>query len=451
MSTLATPMAGPSLMLPAGVNRLGYALLFFGLAFCSGQRFLLPYLSAYACLVPLLLLVLLQPPPALRNALVVMALLVKVDLGDTAYMETFNVVRFAIYVCAIFVLAGRVHNDFAKTRYLLAFTGALAILTMFNTSGIDPYTMMRDCLTVILVFLVVLCSGQSREVVMSFAALNCFALGLLCSEFVNILFFYQKLSGHYLSYDSLKCVLAFSSIYYLIKRQRIVALVLIGLTTYVFVQYSARTLILSYIVLLLMIYMSMAHGAWKKIQALLVLLGIGGGALMLLSNYSLESNRVFSVVLLWMDAGDFYDYFRLLDPVRSTEHGLFFERSWFHILFGDGLGSGLVDTGGRLAFVKFDAGAFSDKEINEGVFYRLHDSWIYIGLRFGLVSVVLVNWFFARAIFSRVPERMVLGSLGLLLLNNAAFSIPGLLMIALVAKQMVRLDAAGAPTHSPRP
>jgi hypothetical protein len=108
-------------------------------------------------------------------------------------------------------------------------------------------------------------------------------------------------------------------------------------------------------------------------------------------------------------------------------------------VFGSGLGSGFEDKTGVLSFIPFGSGAFSDHELAEGHFYRLHDTWIYFGLRLGVVFVCAAYWLFIRAMFSVSKDRVLWGSLGLLMMNSATFSIAGLLLTALVAKQLFLL------------
>lgn len=153
---------------------------------------------------------------------------------------------------------------------------------------------------------------------------------------------------------------------------------------------------------------------------------------------------MFGFLFAHENAAGLLDFIRVLDPVRYVEHEMFFQRPWYEMPFGSGLGSGLIDTTGQLSFVLPNTGAFTDKELLEAKYFRLHDPWIYFGLRLGLAFVVAVYAFFVRASLSRTRETVVLGGFGLLLFNAATFSISGLLMTALVAKQVALQFQGGA-------
>ena len=66
---------------PAAFAALFAALL----GLLAGQRFLLPIVSAFICLVPLALAVLFWRKPAVRNSMTCLALLSKVDSSSIAY------------------------------------------------------------------------------------------------------------------------------------------------------------------------------------------------------------------------------------------------------------------------------------------------------------------------------------------------------------------------------
>jgi len=150
----------------------------------------------------------------------------------------------------------------------------------------------------------------------------------------------------------------------------------------------------------------------------------------------LEGQRLFGFLFAHESAGGMLEFLRVLDPVRYVEHEMFFQRPLLEMPFGSGLGSGLIDTAGQLSFVQPNTGAFSDEELLAAKYFRLHDPWIYFGLRLGLVFVVIAYAHFIRATLNRKRDIVVLGGFGLILFNAATFSISGLLMTALVAKQI---------------
>ena len=66
----------------------------------------------------------------------------------------------------------------------------------------------------------------------------------------------------------------------------------------------------------------------------------------------------------------------------------FFDRD-FSVILGDGLASGLFDSRGEL-IVSYDATAFSESEISSSKYYNLHDTIPDLGLRFGLLFVLIL-------------------------------------------------------------
>jgi len=116
----------------------------FVVGFISAQRFTFPYLSAYVCLVPLGFALLVWQRVGVRNLLIIVSLFAKVDLGDVAYMETLNVIRFVIYILAFLLLVGRVRVGASIVLLLLAYLTIIGSSTLINSDDIDLYTFVRD-------------------------------------------------------------------------------------------------------------------------------------------------------------------------------------------------------------------------------------------------------------------------------------------------------------------
>jgi hypothetical protein len=111
------------------------------------------------------------------------------------------------------------------------------------------------------------------------------------------------------------------------------------------------------------------------------------------------------------------------------------------LLFGSGLGSGLVDSLGVLSYVPIDAQyAFTAEEIAAGVFFNLHDFWIDFGLRFGLVSVGAI--FYLVVLRQMRSGRFAVGVWFGLLLLNTTFATSGLLLMAVMYRFWPKCDLA---------
>jgi hypothetical protein len=421
----------------------GAVVVAFVVAFAAGQRFTVPYVSAYACLVPVAMALFFWRTPHVRNAFVAMALLAKVDSSEIAYLNTLNALRFLIYAMSFAVVFERFEIQDRRFFSYLAYVLILVAISLFNHSGIDAYSLIRDVITLVLLLAVLGCRSDRAESMLTVAVLVWFSAGLLTAELVNLAFFYPDGSLYYLSYDSLKGIVVLASLYAMIKGRFVLFVLLFAGTVVVLAGYATRMLLLSYLVCIGILLVG-AGVSWRGKAAALFIFLLGLVALFaVISVETLESNRVFSVIYALSASGDWIEYVRLLDPVRFVEHQLFFDRPILELVFGSGLGSGFVDKTGIFSFVPFGSGAFSDLELTQGRYFRLHDAWIYFGLRLGLVFVVLVYGFFIKSMLSRSGEKALLGALGFLVINTGTFSIAGLFMAALVAKQLLVRETRG--------
>lgn len=411
--------------------------LLFAVGFLSAQRFAAPTISAYTCVMPLMLALIMWPRRSMRNVLIIAALLSSVDYGDVVYQETAAPVRYVIYGLVLSIFVSGFKLDQRRAVLFLAYVSALLLITATNISNADGYTLARDGVTLGLLFLVIVRPGCEGQVV-SVQSLNHYALGLLTAEILNVvLFFDMTATGHYLSYQSVKSIVTFSSIYYLVKGRAALALLLIAVTLVVLVNYATRAIFFSYLLVLILLGIRQLVLSRALGRATLIVGGLCLTAMLLapLAGGSLETTRVTRPFALWMSMG-LQEGLYAIDPVRYVEHELFFERGLARILAGDGLGSGFVDQEGAFSFVPFDSGAFSDRELVEGKYYRLHDAWIYFGLRFGLLAVLAVYTVIVVAITASSVERALVGCFALIALNCASFSIAGLLLTALLGVKL---------------
>lgn len=425
----------------------GLLLLLFFVGFLSSQRLLAPYASAYVCLIPFGLALVYWRIKPFRDLMLVVSLLAKVDSSDIAYMDTLNYVRFIIYFLVLVVFLGEFRIKLNVLVALVCYVGFIIVLTINNIVDVDAYTLVRDLITLALIIVVVVSQRKSvNGYIVKAVHVNYFSLGLLFGEILNLLFFFDRSLGHYLSYDSLKCIVCFSSLYYYVTGRRMIGFFLIIPTLVVLIEYATRMLVFGYLFVLLTIYFSFPG---RKINVVLTgIVFLVASSFYANTENMVESSRVFGIFFIDGGSGDIFEIFRLLDPVRFVEHEMFFEQDWFHLIFGNGLGAGFIDTTGRFGFVPFDSGAFSDRELNEGRFYRLHDAWIYFGLRFGLGFVVFSYVILFREILCGNADRVLTGGLAFLMLTTATFSIAGLVMTAILIFQLkFQLDLDVSNTH----
>ncbi len=227
-----------------------------------------------------------------------------------------------------------------------------------------------------------------------------------------------------------------ASLYLLAKGRLLSFIPVFACTMLVIIGYATRMLLISYLGIVLLLFFGKAISNTVKIAIVGLFCAVIVTVALTLPPEILEGQRMFGFLFAHEGAAGVLDFIRVLDPVRFVEHEMFFQRPWFEVPFGSGLGSGLIDTTGQLSFVQPNTGAFSDKELLESKYFRLHDPWIYFGLRLGLVFVLAAYVFFIKAALNRARDIVLLGGFGLILFNAATFSISGLLMTALVAKQL---------------
>lgn len=422
-------------------------LMLFVCGFFAVQRFTITPKNAVICAIPLGLFAVQMLRNHHQTALtcLVLALFLSIDNGGSAYAETVAPLRYIIYVSAIIMLFylsnWRIQRKPLLLAALLCCGIAFGSLTSaFGSTPIDAVTLQRDVIALFVLSAFLLDRNSTKlDLYLLFSG----SLGYLVGEVTNALFLYRDFT-EYLNYDSLKAFVVFPFIYTLLTRRSIVIqLVLAFATLYVFFLYGTRMITLSIFVLLgaTLVVTLIRNGHGKG------LLGFIGGLLILanldliktISDTDLVQFKALSFIIQLQENFEISDISRMLavlDPVRFAEHQLFFERPILEVIFGSGLGSGIYDANGALAFVTFDQTAFSENEIVTSTFYNLHDFWIDFGLRFGLLPLAyLIYQTVLREIQHNYPWHGVL--FGMVLLNTT-FATSGLLLTALLVRFLPR-------------
>lgn len=281
----------------------------------------------------------------------------------------------------------------------------------------------------------VLCSDpKNTRFPIDFKLLNYLLVIYLFSELINIFLkpFLGFSANDYLSYTSTKSLVVLPSFYYLLKKNFKIALPIILLTVIVLIGYSTRMIILTYTISLLIIFFASIRISLKHIFAFALVVFV----IILFSNsleLDFESFKATGVFIQLFADGELFEKFLLIDPVRYYETKMFFERSFFSIFFGDGFGSGLIDKQNYLHFVKVTDSAFSAEELNSRRYYNLHDTWIDLGLRFGLVSIMFSYFYIFRWIYFR--KNLVVqisAALLIVLFSCITYSTQGLLILSFI-------------------
>jgi hypothetical protein len=198
--------------------------------------------------------------------------------------------------------------------------------------------------------------------------------------------------------------------------------------------------LITYFIITAILFVRIIHKNKKGFIVAVLLCLFIGVSWKAINDEEIQGNRVFDMLIDWKAIGGASEYFQLVDPVRFAEHKLLFARNPLRILFGDGLGAGFKDRDNSFHFVRYNQGAFSEKEIDQGIYFRLHDTWISLGLRFGLLVVLILYAYLFRQLWNRSMEVAFASSMSLMMVNCALFSTAGTIVAGIWLQQMYGLS-----------
>ncbi len=403
----------------------------FTLGYLGAQRFLLPHFYAYAC-VPIFIIALLlrerQRPQS--NALVIFSLFLSVDNGGEVYGITGAIIRYSIYICLTYLF----FSSTLDVRRLLIVTALIALpvfLTFLLSYSINFQTLYRDGILLLLLLSFSFIHKDNFSIQIHLLVFG--IIGYIIADFLNFILIFRTISDDYLSYNSTKALIVLPFFYFLVEKRKIWAFLIFIITNVVLIAYGTRMLFLSFLVAAALGIITTKSLSLKFI-VIIVLIGLVTIQILSSFNFIPESLKATGVIVQLLSDGDFQDKLRLIDPTRYTEHFLFFNRQWFDILFGSGLGSGLSDPTNEFYFVGVDATAFSVEELSSRYFYNLHDTWIDLGLRFGLLLVGLFYFLILRSVFSDRGICKLIGLVLFVLFTCTTYTTSGLLLIAAFSK-----------------
>lgn len=419
------------------VNENKNIIFLLTIGFLSAQRFTFSYISPYFSVLPLLLLAVFKLNKQRKDGLgfLIIASLASVDLGGGVYYETNIIIRFSIYVLILYSLI--VSIQFKEIKKFIISIGVLGFY-LINTLVHEPiyftYQFYRDIL-ILFVTLIVFNIKPNIDLHIKPETLLYFSIGMIFSECLNIIFWYRQESESYLNYSSLKFIVCVPILFMIGKRKNPFFILLsLPFVLLVIVNYNSRMLLLT----LIFVSMIMIIG-WVRIKFIVFFLLL---ALLQIISFEhevlqkLETNRVYGMFANIVQSVNLFELLAVLDPVRFTENSLFFSQSVIDILFGQGIGAALNDNTGVLGNLADDGSSFSQNELLSSSYYVLHDSWLWFGLRFGLLSYVVVLTWGIKQCFIKNSIRSFWGGIFLLALFNSSFSIMGILITALFAIQI---------------
>jgi hypothetical protein len=392
------------------------------------QRVYLDPIYAYVCLLFLYQYVIKK-----SDVYLLFSLLTVVDNGGGAYYETPGIIRYLIWSVAIYRLIDRKKFTVSSIILLLGWVLALTVLGVLNIEEFDLNTFKNNIFIIVCFFLI---SGRGGKLNINLNQVVTPILFLGFGELINLYFGVVKIED-YLNYNTSKYIIAIPALVMLVRKEYLKFFCIAPITFLILINYGSRMASLIFIVTIALEIFSVIKITPNSLFLLIILgftFGIfqdsarDGGV----ENDMLDSYKFGRLIYNVMTENDPLELLDKIDPVRSQEHKLFFDRNWYEILFGGGLGRGIRDVKGYLSVVGYSNTAFSDEELESKTFHRFHDLWIDFSLRFGVIAFLVVLGKLLIGVYSHGSDNKLKSLLVLGFVFTAYYSYIGLLITTVI-------------------
>jgi hypothetical protein len=261
----------------------------------------------------------------------------------------------------------------------------------------------------------------------------------MAGELLNILMG-AIVPGEYLNYNSIKSLIAFPSFYFISKRKFLIGYFLVAITFIILLYYVSRIILIIYFIAIFIHFIQNKKGGISINNMIFMITAV---ILLVIFRDNLTSFTYFKfgAMINNIIQGENLDIiFQSIDPVRFAEMKIFLDRNLSEIILGSGFGVGLNDANNYLGFIKLQGltTAFTESEIESGIYFNFHDLWIDIGLRFGLLLLAICIWTIAKLMIKQNNNVYPLAQLLFLLIFSAFFSTAGLILISIIALSLRR-------------
>ena len=415
-------------------------ILVFLIGFLSVQRFTISF-YVYVPLLIFLLIPLASKADDQKQRLLTLLLLGLFFLVDNGgnYGEAPIYLRYSFYILLLLSIFFTTNGFFKyKTVIFLFFCLFLFLYSLFVEVTIGyfhDWGVFINNIQIMFLLLLIFCSVRNAKIdnMLFFNGV----LGYLIGELINVLFFYNN-SNEYLNYSSLKGLVIFPALYVTVKNFSLITKMLLwAVVVYVLLHFGSRMLIVSLV--FLTIVMTVTNLNTRNFGKIIFLVFITYAASFFdivgltvdLGYGKYKAAAVIPLIISKFSGSSILDLVKFLDPVRLGEHLLFFDRPFFQIVLGNGLGSGVFDGDGVLDIANSHATAFSPREIRSSVYFNFHDIWIDFSLRFGILTSAVIVFFLWKDYKNR-QDFMRTFLLGFLIINST-YTISGLLMTTILA------------------
>jgi hypothetical protein len=406
----------------------------YSLAIAGSQRILFSSFYGIICLFFLVLsFYYINKEKEKFNTLLIFSIFLSIDNGAGSYTETTSIIRYTIYLVAIIAMLYDFTIRLPRLLLFLCFLLPPILITIYYAADIDITTIKRDMLILLIISIVLCRGGNLLQFKIDLSLLSKLLLAYILGEYLNILFFFENTEYGYLSYDSTKSLIVLPALYYLQNGKRWLAIIFISLLSYVLLLYATRMIILIFISVLALHFLSTLKKAGViKIAGVTIISSFFIiAAIELIDYFPLHDFKFTHSLALALDDLSLEDALLSVDYIRYHELQMFLDRNWLRIIFGDGFGSGIYDISGAFNSIGADGSAFSAEELTTKYYYNFHDIWVDVGLRFGLILLLVIFVPLLTGAFSDESPTAVYSMLLIILLCCAFFSSAGLILIAM--------------------
>ncbi len=361
-----------------------FRALFIFLSVLFTQRYLFGGIQGLICIIPFLLCVfgyISGWDKKVVLVLLVISIFTSVDISVDTY-ATPAFIRYLIAVFAVYYLYINLSLSKYKLLVLLILWCFLLILSIGNIDLFIPAQFYKDI--IYLFFFTFALSSYSNNLVIDEKLLFEFFLVFLICESFNY-FVYLDSDSFYLSLDTTKALILLPFLYSLSKGKNYAFLLLIP--TFLVLQLYVTRLIF-----VMMIVIVILHFILKRRSNIIFfpIIAICFYWFFIDIELGAANNKIIGLIHALQKSISISDLLYTLDPVRYNEGIMFFERSLFSIIFGQGLGVGIYDMNNWTSSVSIYDASYSIDELRTRVIYNFHDLYSSIGSRFGVLFLMML-------------------------------------------------------------
>lgn len=432
-----------TLLSPLKLKRISFLqYLIFGLGLFAALRFSTGGLFAYSCVLTYLIAIIFIFKNDLDKSVnvLLLSLFCVSDYGNPYYNETIPIVKYIIIltILTIFLAEAQIKITLKTLFIIFILLTNLSLTTLLQYEHVtfDMDIFKRDLQ---ILFLIILGICTKTKYIKNYQLLFIGILGYFIGEILNYFFFHHDIN-EYMNYSSLKAIVFLPLIVYFGQQGKfLLKSIFLILSFLIMSEYGTRLIIVTWLIWFMIwmctkLFLFPTKSAIKRIIFILFLF-LSFGAAIGASLPEETSSKTLNVILLvfsLFNEGSLI--LSALDPVRYAEHLLFFNRPIYQIIFGSGLGSGIIDSNDILYFVAPHTGAFSISELKNNIFFNFHDIWLDFTLRFGLLPIIYL--FFYLTVIKIRRNKLITSFLLTTIAICSTYSTAGLVVLFIITKKI---------------